>query len=349
MDFLIEVLVVDDSIEICELIEKILSRYKELSISRATSYSSAKNILKEKSIDIIILDILLPDKSGWEICKEIRKMPEGENTYILILSALSNEKNLVKGFELGANDFLVKPFSSRELSARIKAGMRAVELIKILQTKKTLYKEKLIKEKMKNKIMIEKNEELHRSYMEIEQLNKKLKIQATIDSLTQIFNRGIIIESLKKELENSYNRNEFCIILLDADDFKKINDNFGHLIGDKVLREISKTIQNSIRNIDVLGRYGGEEFLIILPNTSINLAFEIAKRILKNISLINIKSKGKKINVTMSLGVTEFNITKKEKVDDLILRADIGLYMAKNNGKNTIFVISKNSEVLHLQ
>ena len=169
----------------------------------------------------------------------------------------------------------------------------------------------------------------------------RLQYLSNTDDLTGILNRRALIEKLEDEVRRSQRyKTDLSILICDIDYFKGINDNYGHDTGDRVLRVISDLLKDSIRNIDIIGRYGGDEFMVVLPETSMKGAKEIAERIRLSVEELKIKEEGENIiKVTLSLGVAEFNIDK-EDINALIKRADNALYIAKGKGRNRVYIIS---------
>ena len=188
-------------------------------------------------------------------------------------------------------------------------------------------REKLEKERLK-KLVIERTKELERL--------------ATTDSLTGLYNRRKLLEILEYEITRAKRYgNKLSIILFDIDNFKKINDTYGHDVGDYVLQQLAKIVKNNLRNIDTVGRWGGEEFLIILPQTGSEGARIVAEKIKKIIEKHNFDKVGK---ITISLGVSSFNPETDKNIDDLLKKADIALYQAKNSGKNQVKVFKDKNE-----
>lgn len=170
---------------------------------------------------------------------------------------------------------------------------------------------------------------------ELEEINQKLYEVSITDQLTQIYNRGFLLEAFATEFQKSkrYNFTLSCI-MLDIDHFKKINDKYGHLTGDFILKDITRIIQESIRQADTFGRYGGEEFMIVIPYVNSNKAFLVAEKIRKLIDHTEFVSNGTKIKATISLGVSDNKSTSITTIDDMIKRSDDALYKAKNDGRN---------------
>jgi diguanylate cyclase (GGDEF)-like protein len=250
---------------------------------------------------LAILDWMMPKMDGLAVTQKIREEELGPYTYIVMLTAKTDEDDLISAFAAGIDDFLTKPFNEEELHQRLRAGQR------ILQLQDQL-----------NDMLVQ------------------LKFQATHDSLTGLSNRRSILDSLERELNRASRGIETpgstSVVLLDIDRFKSINDQFGHLAGDAVLKSVGDIIRKSLRSYDYVGRYGGEEFIIILPATARDQTGIIVERIRENIAEKPIHVGDHNVRVTASLGVvTSHDETDIEK---LIKVADDAMYHAKSSGRN---------------
>lgn len=283
-----KILIVDDEIVNLQVLINLLSLHNYFVVT-AFNGNDALKLIENKKFDLIILDVMMPKMSGYEVCTIVRKKFSIVELPILMLTAKSRIVNICKGFECGANDYIIKPFEKIELLARIKTLLT-----------------------MKNAVNL-----------------------SIMDALTGIFNRRHIFE-LAEVIFDEYKNNKqpFSIIMMDIDYFKKVNDSYGHATGDKVLTEVALICEKAMRTTDILGRYGGEEFAAILPNTTINNALEIAERIRKNIENYPIiVDRMCKVNITLSLGVAQVN-NEIKSVHDIFNEADIALYTAKSKGRN---------------
>lgn len=296
-----KILIIDDSESILFLLESILSfDFKVVSANRV---KKALEII-DQSFNTIIIDLMMPEISGIDFIKKIRSIKKFEHIPIIVLTAKHNtEEDIAKLFELGANDYISKPFFSAELVARIKTHSK----IKCLT-------ENLI------------------------EVNKKLKYFATHDELTNVFNRNAIFDFLENELLRlKRTKSKLVLLMYDIDHFKTINDTYGHQVGDNVLRKIIKYIKEIVREVDLIGRYGGDEFLVILPDTDKKMAGEIGNRMLSKINSEKIRVSDKTLKVTISIGLSEY--INNENVDKFIERVDNALYNAKKNGRNCLEIL----------
>jgi two-component system cell cycle response regulator len=268
------------------------------------------------SPNLAILDWMMPSRNGVEVCRELRASAHEDYTYIILLTAKDRKEDLLAALEAGADDYLTKPYDPAELKARLRTGRRILDLQAELITARNA-----------------------------------LHIKATHDPLTGLWNRGAIEDIVNRELARSRREGQALTVgLADLDHFKSINDTYGHAGGDAVLREATKRLQNQLRVYDSLGRYGGEEFLIVLPGCDAATAYAVAERLRTGMSAEPFTLREGPLQVTLSLGVATLpppqaqEITQNpaelaETLDRLVRTADLALYQAKQEGRNR--VISK--------
>ncbi|PXF57727.1 MAG: diguanylate cyclase response regulator [Deltaproteobacteria bacterium] len=262
---------------------------------------------KEKEdIHIAILDWQMPRMDGIELCQKIKDASLSHYVYVIFLTGKKDIDSIVEGLERGADDYLPKPFDRRELLSRLKVGLRLIEFEKALR-----------------------------------EANVKLHALAITDGLTGISNRRAIFERLRSEISRAVRENSpFCLIMLDIDHFKKVNDIYGHSAGDKVLVEIVNRIKSELRPHDDIGRYGGEEFMVGISKTDSKISRVIAERLRTCICETPFQIEGGKIDVSISLGVVDFMPSRDHDINDLleamIKAVDIALYKAKEAGRNRV-------------
>ena len=260
---------------------------------------------KEKEdIYIAILDWQMPKMDGIELCQKIKDASLSHYVYVIFLTGKKDIDSIVEGLETGADDYLPKPFDRRELLSRLKVGLRLIEFEKALR-----------------------------------EANEKLHTLAITDGLTGISNRRAIFERLRSEISRAVRGNSlFCLIMLDIDHFKKVNDTYGHGAGDKVLVEIVNRIKSELRPHDDIGRYGGEEFLVGISKADSKISRVIAEKLRTCICKRPFQIEDRKIDVSLSLGVVNFMPSRDNDINDLleamIKAADIALYKAKEAGRN---------------
>lgn len=260
---------------------------------------------KPEAPSLVLLDWVLPNIDGIELCRRIRSnAAPGGYTYTVLLTGKDGTNDLLEGMHAGADDYLVKPFEPLELKARLLAGKRILDLQR-----------------------------------ELVETRDSLRIAATYDFLTRLLNRGEVLALLNQELIRGMRESRpVGIILADIDHFKRINDSFGHLAGDAVLVEIAKRLKSNLRIYDGAGRYGGEEFLLILPGCNLATSIRRAEIIRQVVSAEVIAIGGQGRHVTISMGVTIAECDQKASVEALLREADTALYRAKDNGRDRVEV-----------
>lgn len=266
--------------------------------------------------DLILLDMVLPDMGGQEVFRQLRGWEALRGTPVIIVTMRGKTEDKVLGLEEGASDYVAKPFEPMELRARVEAVLR----MKRLQDE-----------------LIEKNKELVRKNREYEVLLKQVQTMAITDSATGLFNRRYFQEVLNQEFSRAQRYcTPFSCLLIDVDRFKKINDTYGHEAGDKVLEELAKIVQEQIRKVDLAARYGGDEFVVLLPESLRDDAAQVAQRILERVSGAAFPILKKKHQVTVSIGVAGFPDPELRDARQAVLAADFALYRAKRSGGNRV-------------
>jgi two-component system, cell cycle response regulator len=252
---------------------------------------------------LLLLDWVLPEVEGIELCRRIRTLSKQKSyAYIVLLTANDSKDELLLGMEAGADDYLVKPFDPGELRARLLVGKRILAL-----------QEDLV------------------------QARASLRKAATTDFLTGLPNRREILASLERELSRGERQSSpVGVIMADIDHFKKINDSLGHAAGDFVLKEVASRFRSDLRKYDGVGRYGGEEFLLILPGCDILATIRRAEGIRKCVCAHEVTTTDGAVQVTASMGATSAQHDRKVTIESLLGEADKALYRAKENGRNRV-------------
>jgi len=297
------ILIVDDVGTNIRILYELLSDKYNI-ISSIVSTEVVELVLKHNP-DLVLLDIMMPDCNGYELCKQLKSNSKTKDIPVMFITVRADEDSIEKAYSVGGIDFISKPFKPKELMMRISTQLKLKKLIDDLEKSK-----------------------------------KQLKNLASIDSLTNIYNRRYCMDFSKYIVKDVKNKNtHISIMMLDIDNFKFINDNYGHIGGDKVLIEVAQEIKKFITNIGTVCRYGGEEFIIILPNFDVNEALKIAKKLNKNIENLKVYFNNKIINLTISIGVSYVKIDQELTIDYALKRADEALYRVKNSGKNGVEVV----------
>ena len=292
-----EVVVVEDDRNVAKLIALALER-QGIKVRHADTISAARGLLR-RPWDLALLDRGLPDGDGIDLCHEIR--PTNPHGYIIILTGESTNEAKLAGFECGADDYITKPFAIEELVARARAGLRIVELQKALLAS-----------------------------------NRRLEELSLTDPLTGLANRRAFEAELAErfELARRYGR-PLALAMIDVDKFKKINDAYGHPVGDAVLRRIAEVLRRETRQTDVAARFGGEEFVVLLPQAELLEALQFADKIRAAVAAENMGD-GLPPRVTISIGVASTGQSHFATPADLLRAADDALYRAKERGRNRV-------------
>ena len=297
------VLVAEDDAMFRKILQSWLSNWG-YEVTMAEDGAKAWDILqKEVRPQVLIVDWMMPALNGLELCARVRERNQIPYQYILLATAKDAKQDLVRGLEAGADDYLTKPFERSELRARLRAS---------------------------NRILTLQDDQMR--------AHEQLRYQATHDALTGIFNRAEILEMLRRELERGARAMTTTgILMLDIDHFKAINDTFGHLTGDAVLREVADRISKAVRSYDSVGRYGGEEFVVVLPGCSREQVDHGAERVRSAVDSGPIQINGEQVFVTVSIGAA---VTTHGAISDneILAAADAALYRAKAIGRNRTVV-----------
>jgi len=301
----LRVVVAEDDASSRRLLQYFLKRWG-FDFEIASDGNQAWELLQSTDVPTIaIFDWVMPGLEGVELCRKVRRLARQHYTYVLLLTSKTEKQDVIEGLGAGADDYVSKPFNPKELQARLLVAQRIIG-----------FQEQLIATR------------------------EELRIQATHDFLTQLLNRAGIMEALAQEMNRSDRRaGVFSVVLADIDHFKKINDTYGHATGDQVLREVANRMKTSLRSYDVAGRYGGEEFLVILPDCDESTAIHVAEKIRKAVSCTPIDGLGEARTATISLGVS--TRTPGTSADALLSAADTALYQAKSMGRNRVITSAR--------
>ncbi len=310
----IRILAVEDDKSQLTILSSLLKHYGHEVFTATNGKEGLDQVLKHYP-QIVITDWLMPEMDGIELCRTLRRAEDTRQIYVIVLTSCESEDDIVKAFDNGADDYVVKPFQPRTLVARVRAAERVV---------------KLQKENDRDKKKIQ-------AYLsEMSVLNRKLEQLALTDLLTVLPNRRYAMKILKQEWAFATRKKlPLSCLILDVDHFKNVNDTYGHDVGDLVLKQIAATISKSIRTSDVVCRYGGEEFLILCKSTTLDGAELVGNRIRKQIEQTIIQSNKQCIRATVSIGVAE-RTDATTGFHAMLKKADQALYQAKNSGRNRV-------------
>ncbi len=297
------ILIADDSIVSRHLLDATLRKWGYEVVVACDGIEAWNALDSEDAPKLAILDWVMPGLTGPEVCRRVRERAKDKDTYtyILLLTSKSLKEDLIEGMEAGADDYVTKPFDQHELKVRLRAGTRIIDL--------------------QRELIAAKDE---------------LREQATKDFLTRIWNRSSILDILQRELvRGGREKRGVGVVLADLDHFKEVNDTYGHFAGDAVLREFARRMQGSIRSYDAIGRYGGEEFLIVLPGCDENCTSGQAERMRAALDEPMVINDERRL-ITCSFGATTWHPGDAVSPDVLIRVADDALYAAKHAGRNRV-------------
>jgi diguanylate cyclase (GGDEF)-like protein len=301
------ILITEDDPHIAELL-KIILESKGYETRWAKDGELAVSLAQTLKPDLILLDVNLPRLNGYEVLKILKKTPELESIPVVFVTVNAETDNKVVGLRMGGYDYITKPFDIEELLARVEAILRI------------------------------KNE-----HEELRQQNQRLAELSVTDPLTGLYNRRFLMERLKEELDRA-KRYQYPIscLMIDVDNFKQINDSLGHLQGDHVLQQIAELLKNSSRVVDIVVRYGGEEFLLVLPQTDLDGAQVVGERFRKMVEEHRFFPADVARTLTVSIGAAAFAGDQLRTYEEMLKWADEALYEAKRAGKNRIVLAPKN-------
>jgi diguanylate cyclase (GGDEF)-like protein len=296
-EYMAKILAVDDQPDNLELLCQILEE-SEHTIVMAQNGNEALAKAREECPDVILLDIQMPQMDGFQVCTLLKKDEKTRDIPIIFLTAQTGEHSVVKGLDLGAYDYITKPFNERELVSRVSVMLR------------------------------------------IRAAEKKMENMALTDVLTGLYNRRFLYQRFDEEISRAKrNNNALSCLMLDIDFFKAVNDTHGHLYGDYVLKEVARLLKENLRGYDALVRFGGEEFVVLLPGAECSDAESVAKKIREKIEMHTFKEGEISEKITVSIGVFGCSASAiKEDAEEYIKHADAALYAAKESGRNKVVV-----------
>jgi diguanylate cyclase (GGDEF)-like protein len=289
------ILVIDDSEDIHKLLDVRL-REEGVLLHHALSSQEGLRMALELDPDLVLLDVDMPAGTGFDVCVTLKNDSATASVPVIFLTASSSSVDKVRGFDIGAVDYITKPFEAAELKARVRAALRT------------------------------------KRYHDL------LAARSNVDALTGLWNRRYFDERLKDEVaaNRCYHR-KVSLIMLDVDEFKKINDRHGHPFGDRVLEGVGELLRTACRTTDAACRYGGDEFALILTETPLSGSSRLAERLCKQVAAMAFRVGGQQVQIGVSVGVTEADVLGESTTSEALLSAaDDALYEAKRCGRNCI-------------
>lgn len=287
-----KILIIDDNPDALDVARTRLAK-ERVDISCADGGAAGLEAARHEKPDLILLDLDMPDISGFDVCRILKADPDFRMIPILFLSGSGTAEDKVRGLDLGAMDYITKPFDAFELRARVRAALRTKQLQDLL------------------------NENAH------------------LDPLTGLPNRRALMERLQQEWARMKRLGgPLSFIMVDLDHFKKVNDTYGHNVGDRLLQETSKALAQECRKTDLPARYGGEEFAILVPDEPVSSAVHLAERCRQAVEKVFLTAHGATVRATTSFGVAD--APGPSSAEALVERADEALYQAKEAGRNRV-------------
>ena len=288
------VLVIEDHPDQRDLLAIVLQREGYRVVTAANGLEALEK-LESENIQIALSDIMMPKMDGFELIKRMRSNPDLKSIYLILITARIQEGDRIRGLDLGADDYITKPFSFSELLARVRVGSRVV------------------------------------------QYQQHLEYQTQVDSLTGLFNRRAFEKKINEEFERAKRyHHPLSVLILDIDNFKTINDTYGHHGGDAALVKISETLRETTRQSDFPCRYGGEEFVLVLPETDQDSALQVAGKIHERIRSCTFGTSNRPFKLTVSIGLSSSATEYYSDWREMLRDADQALYLAKNTGKDRV-------------
>lgn len=290
----LKVLIIEDHPDQRGLLAIVLQR-EGYQVATAANGVEALEQLERETIQIVLSDIMMPKMDGFELVKNIRSNPALKAIYVILITARIQEGDRVRGLDLGADDYITKPFSFSELLARVRVGTRVVKY------------------------------------------QRHLEHQTQIDSLTGLYNRRAMEEKFHDEFERAKRYNHaLSVLILDIDNFKTINDTYGHHGGDTALVKIADILRGKTRQSDFSARFGGEEFVLVLPETDQESALQVATKVHDEIKMCAFGKPDRSFTLTVSIGISSTTVKSYSDWRQMLDAADKALYLAKNRGKDRV-------------
>jgi two-component system cell cycle response regulator len=295
-----KILIAEDDAMSRRLLEKTLQREGYEVIAVSNGLLALQQLSLPDGPRLALLDWMMPEMDGPGVCLAVRQQHERTYVHIILITSKGSKQDVVEGLRAGADDYLTKPWDPAELIARLRVGQRILQL-----------EDRLV------------------------EARETMRFRATHDPLTSLFNRGVILDLLNRELARTRRENGCTVVIMgDLDHFKDVNDRYGHMVGDEVLREIARRLLASVRSYDFVGRYGGEEFLVVLNNCDSAHAVARAQEIRNAVANQPVKTERGPLPVTMSLGVLASRDWGLQLAEEILGKVDLALYQAKAEGRN---------------
>jgi diguanylate cyclase (GGDEF)-like protein len=312
------------------------------SLFRAQTREEALSVLSSQDIQIVLLSTEVPGGDGYELARAVRTAQREMPVQLLLLAPVLKGEEILRSLEAGSDDFIRTPFDMHELQARTRAAQMRWQKHAHIMKEREFFRTAVAEEERLSSLVLDQNKNLKDAYdkirglnEELEKANKELEQIAAFDSLSGLLNRRSLFTRISIEIERSIRLDvPLTGLMIDIDHFKSINDNFGHQCGDTVISEIGVRLQAGLRKYDYAGRYGGEEFFVVLSNSTELQAMGIGERFRKDMEDARLSCDAASFQVTVSIGVACY--ASGESQESWIERADRAMYQAKQAGRNKI-------------
>jgi diguanylate cyclase (GGDEF)-like protein len=300
-------LIVDDNPDNIQLAARAL-KDEGYRLSYAESGGEMLEKCRAGNFDLLLLDVMMPEMDGYEACRRVKEIPGYEMVPVIFLTAKADKSSVIEGFDAGGVDYIMKPFYGQELRMRVRTHLALKQ-----------YRDRL------------------------DSLNQELYHRATEDALTGMYNRRMMSDYLDYEINRAVRTGgTLAVLLADIDHFKAVNDTHGHDCGDAVLQQIASVLRGNLRDQDIVARWGGEEFLVLLPDTDAAGALTVAEHLRSRVETRSLSCGGAALSITMTFGAAEYS-PEKERTQ-LVKEADLALYQGKRQGRNRSQSYSPDSE-----
>jgi diguanylate cyclase (GGDEF)-like protein len=310
----------------------------------ADTEAETRRLLAEEEVHILLLGTVFDDVDGYHLCSQVRAERRQVPLQLLVLQPLPGPTDVAKALDAGADDCVTLPCDPQELAARVRAAVARWQAQAGLIKEREFYRIAVAEEERLSSLVLDQNQSLKAAYEKIRQLNgelekanRELEQLAAYDTLSGLLNRRTLFNRIGVEIERATRTNvPLTGLMVDIDGFKGVNDNYGHPCGDLVIREIGVKLQNRLRKYDFAGRYGGEEFFVLLSNSTEVQAERIGDRFRREMAETRFTCNGESFSVTLSIGVARFRDSDTQ--ESWIERADRALYQAKGAGRNRVVI-----------
>lgn len=316
-----KVLVAEDDYTSRVLLETMLRGWGHEVLTAEDGDSALRLIAQHDDLQLLVLDWIMPGPDGPDICRAVRAAVRQNYVYIILLTAKTEREAFLEGMESGADDYIIKPFDAEQMRARLRVAERIVQLEERLSSQ--------------NEALRLANEQTRQLLTQVQAQAIELERQAREDWLTGLYNRRHLDFHLQREFVRARRyQSPLTVAIADLDNFKSVNDRFSHHVGDEVLRTLADILQSNSRSTDIVGRYGGEEFVIILPETTREQGLIVCEKIRRTVEEYDWSRVHEGLRMTVSVGMS--SDTSLANYEKMLTQADDRLYEAKRAGKNTV-------------